>query len=393
MSTTRNAFLTTFKHITRPAPTSSANATARVPRVTKPIVSAPMNGWSGPNLVATVANHGGFPIYPIGYYTDPSKILKDLQSIPPLLNDPESDNDGQQDTDVFMPYAVGFISFWLDLKGPELLRSILKGQGDHPDRRSAPRPPAAIWFAFGDYKPFLEFVREYGAVGTKIFVQVQTVQEALEAQEQGVDVVVLQGTEAGGHGAQRVSPLMTLLPETVQALKDKVASNSSLQMPVVLAAGGISTAAQVTAVQAMGASGVVVGTGFMPTFESHGAQHAKERLLRTSDGGANTVRTRIFDELREFDYPAGYDGRVVRNLLTDREEDDLKYCGLYEQKGQAAFKLLKGDRTGTKQDYERAVKEQDYDLLPLWCGTGVGMLNKQVSAAEFMDQLMVNQQQ
>ncbi|KAI1311558.1 hypothetical protein EDD11_003440 [Mortierella claussenii] len=395
MSPNKNAFLATFKHLTRAATATTANihGAARVPRVTKPIVSAPMNGWSGPKLVAAVANHGGLPIYPIGYFTDPAKILKELQSVLPLLTDPELQAD--DDLNPFLPYAVGFITFWLDRQGPGLLLDILKGRGDDPTRQSTPRPPAAVWFSFGDFKPYLKLVREHAAKDTKVIVQVQSVQEALDAQHENVDVIVLQGTESGGHGAQRVLPLWTFLPEAVKALQEKVGSISStgskVFMPAILAAGGISIAAQFQALQTMGASGAVIGTGFMPTHESPGAQHAKERLLKIQDGAANTVRTRIFDELREFDWPQGYDGRVVRNLVTAREEEDLKKHGLYEQQGEAAFKLLKDDRSGTKADWERAIREQDYDLLPLWAGAGVGMLNKQVSAAQFIDQLMGEQ--
>ncbi|KAF9210047.1 hypothetical protein BGZ49_007713 [Haplosporangium sp. Z 27] len=387
MSVSKNAFLSTFKHLTRYG--------AHVPRVTKPIISAPMIAWAGPKLVAAVANHGGFPVYPMGYFTDKDKVLKELQSILPLLKDigPSKGDETEANTEVeFLPYGVGFITFWLDKQGPDLLLNILEGKADDPSRNSRPRPPAAVWFSFGDYKPYLKLVRERGVPGTKVFVQVQTVQEALEAQENNVDVIVLQGTESGGHGAIRVSPLLTLIPSAVQALKDKIAStDSKLGIPVILAAGGISNAAQFAAVQAMGASGAVIGTGFMPTFESLGPQHAKERLLKTGDGGVTTVRTRIFDELREIDWPQNYDGRAVRNLVTKREEEDLKERGLFEQKGLQAFKLIKEDRTGTKQDWERATKEQDYDILPLWSGTGVGLLTKQVSAAEFIDQLIGEQ--
>ncbi|KAI8363372.1 2-nitropropane dioxygenase [Mortierella sp. GBAus27b] len=400
MSTTKNAFLATFKHITRnagagasttAATTTTTAAATRVARITKPIVSAPMNGWSGVELVTAVSNHGGFPIYPIGYFTDQDKILKELQSIPPRLVQQDSD-----DQDTFLPIGVGFITFWLDRQGPELLLNILKGKGDQPRPGAVARPPAAVWFSFGDYRPYLKLIREHGLPNTKVIVQVQSVQDALEAQKNHVDVVVLQGTESGGHGAQRVSPLLTLLPEAVQALKSAQAASASssdqLSMPAILAAGGVVTAPQLAAVQAMGASGVVVGTGFMPTHESPGSDKGKDRLIATGDGGEHTVRTRIFDELREFNWPQGYDGRVVRNLVTEREEEDLQKHGLFEQGGLAAFKLLKEDRTGTKEDWARATRDQDFDLLPLFSGTGVGMLKKRVSAAEFMDQLMGDQQ-
>lgn len=344
-----------------------------------------MNGWSGPNLVAAVANHGGLPIYPIGYYTDPAKILQELKTTTTLIHDiepPATPNN----TD-FLPYAVGFISFWLERQGPELLLAILRGEGDTVS--SHKRPPAAYWFSFGDYRPYLALVREHGRPGSKVIVQVNTVQEAVEAQNNKVDVIVVQGTEAGGHGAQKVSPLMTLLPEVVHALHE---NKTASLVPAVLAAGGISTALQFKAVESMGASGVVIGTGFMPTDEAPGPQRAKDLLLKTQDGGVNTVRTRIFDELREFAWPEGYDGRVVRNLVTEREAKYEQTHGSEFNKGAAAFKLLKEDHSGVKADWVKATTEQDYDLLPLWSGTGVGLLKKQMSAAAFMDLLLGEKQ-
>ncbi|KAG0043259.1 hypothetical protein BGZ83_011651 [Gryganskiella cystojenkinii] len=406
-----NAFLALFKHITFPKTASVPQPFRNAPRFTKPIVSAPMNGWAGAKLVAAVSNHGGVPVYAIGYYTNPDAIIKDLHTIPARISNddngseeeaaqgktreqaPEEQSARQQK---YMPYAVGFVTFWLDRQGPELLLRILRGENDpkflqqkESQQQQHLRPPAAIWFSFGNYRPYLDLIRKHGAPETRVIVQVQTLQEAIEAQNNKVDVIVLQGTESGGHGAQRVIPLLTFLPEAIQALKDNAAvSNGTLPIPPVLAAGGVTTGAQYMTTAILGASGVVIGTGFMPTIESEGPQHAKEILLKVQDGGSSTVRTRIFDELREFDYPIGYDGRVVRNVLTDREEQDQKHLGLYEQTGAAAFKLLKEDRSGTKADWVKATKEQNYDLLPLWSGTGVGMLTKQGTAAEFMDQLL-----
>ncbi|KAG0333227.1 hypothetical protein BG000_009344 [Podila horticola] len=347
-----------------------------------------MYGWSGPNLVAAVANHGGMPIYPIGYYTDPAVILQELKNTTTLIHD--VDPPATPNSTEFLPYAVGFITFWLERQGPELLLAILRGEGD--TSLSHKRPPAAYWFSFGDYRPYLALVREHGRPGSKVIVQVNTVQEAIEAQKNKVDVIVVQGTEAGGHGAQKVSPLMTLLPEVVHALHENKTSSSQI-LPAVLAAGGISTAAQFKAVESMGASGVVIGTGFIPTDESPGPQRAKDRLLKTLDGGVNTVRTRIFDDLREFQWPEGYDGRAVRNLVTEREARYEQAHGAEFNKGAAAFKLLKEDHTGEKADWVKATAEQDYDLLPLWSGTGVGLLKKQMSAAAFMDLLLGEKKQ
>src|SRR5215475_8762221 len=107
--------------------------------------------------------------------------------------------------------GCGFIT-WSLAKQPELLTLALH------------RRPAAVMLSFGDVAPFAALIRESGS---KLICQVQSLAQAKEAAACGADVIVAQGTEAGGHGASRGT--ITLVPEIVDALPN---------IPVV-AAGGI----------------------------------------------------------------------------------------------------------------------------------------------------------
>src|SRR5262245_5221343 len=82
-------------------------------------------------------------------------------------------------------------------------------------KRALAHRPAAIMLSFGDPRPFVPPIRDAGA---RLICQVQTVSQAREAMEAGADVIVAQGTEAGGHGMSE--PLFTLLPQVVDACPD-----------------------------------------------------------------------------------------------------------------------------------------------------------------------------
>jgi nitronate monooxygenase len=134
---------------------------------------------------------------------------------------------------------------------------------------------------------------------------VQDVEGARRAADAGADVIVAQGTEAGGHGKQRRSTL-TLVPAIVDALR-----------PIpVLAAGGIADGRGLAAALMLGAAGVVVGTRFWATPEALGSQNAKSLLLSAT--GDETLRTRVFDIVRNLDWPEEYSGRAIANDFSRR---------------------------------------------------------------------------
>jgi NAD(P)H-dependent flavin oxidoreductase YrpB (nitropropane dioxygenase family) len=119
------------------------------------------------------------------------------------------------------------------------------------------------------------------AAGTKVFHQVGSVADAQRAASAGVDVIIAQGAEAGGHVAGEVATL-ALVPRVVDAIAPRP----------VAAAGGIGDARGVVAVLALGAQAAVLGTRFLASAESRAHPHYKQKLLAADEG--DTVRTTLF---------------------------------------------------------------------------------------------------
>jgi nitronate monooxygenase len=184
--------------------------------------------------------------------------------------------------------GVGFIT-WDLAKDPGKLAAALAHR------------PFAVMLSFGDAAPFVAAIR---AAGARLILQVQTLEAARDAARVEPDLIVAQGTEAGGHGGDRA--LLSLLPAVVAAVRP---------LPVA-AAGGIADGSGLAAALALGAAGVLIGTRFMATNEALAAPEAKRRLV--TSGADSTVRTRIFDLVRRLDWPQEFSGRALRNDFTDR---------------------------------------------------------------------------
>lgn len=125
--------------------------------------------------------------------------------------------------------------------------------------------------------PPREFIQELQGAGSRVWEQVGSVESALEAVDSGVDLIVAQGSEAGGHN-YGVLPLFVQLPSILEAVGPTP----------VLAAGGISTGRQLAAALALGADGVSIGTRFIAAAESFAHPQYKRRLIE-----ASSVQTRL----------------------------------------------------------------------------------------------------
>lgn len=235
--------------------------------VEHPIMLAPMDLVAGGRLAAAVTQAGGLGMIG-GGYGDRDWLAQQFADA------------GNQ------PVGVGFIT-WSLLEQAELLPETLA------------RAPRAFMVSFGDAEPLIEAAR---AKGVPTLWQVQRLAQAEQALAAGVDTIVVQGQEAGGHGMDR--GLMALLP----AVRDLAGSDS-----VILAAGGIADGRGLAAALMLGADGVALGTRFWASEEAAGPDSAKRGLVAT--GGDETVRTKVFDVARNAKWPEHFTGRVVRNAF------------------------------------------------------------------------------
>jgi len=146
--------------------------------------------------------------------------------------------------------------------------------------------PAVVSFHFG--LPKAEWVQQLKSWGIQIWSSATTVQEAKWLEQEGVDAVIAQGLEAGGHRGMFLSEdlstqmgCLALLPQICKAVK----------LPVI-AAGGVSNAAAVSAAKALGANAVQVGTAFLTSHEATTSALHRQALM--SDAAKHTALTNLF---------------------------------------------------------------------------------------------------
>ena len=151
----------------------------------------------------------------------------------------------------------------------------------------------------------------------RFFCQLQTRADAERALDCGADVIVAQGTEAGGHGGTRAT--FTLVPEIADLIAKRAPGT------LLCAAGGIADGRGLAAALMLGADGVVVGTRFWACEES--LVPAPLKLAALAAGGDDTVRQHLLDIVRKRAWPARYTGRVLRNDFVRQwlgREEELK---------------------------------------------------------------------
>src|SRR5262244_1665341 len=205
---------------TNSADTTMKTALCHMLGIEYPIVAAPMGpDLTGPEMVAAVSNAGGLG------------ILQAQLCAPPLFRE-----------EIHRVRALTDKPFGVNL----LLHFPVE---DHVAVCLEERVPVLSLF-WGDPTPYVEPAH---AAGVKVFHQVGSVADAQRAAAAGVDVIIAQGAEAGGHVAGEVSTL-ALVPRIVDAVSPRP----------VAAAGGIADGRGLVAVLALGAQAAVLGTRFSP---------------------------------------------------------------------------------------------------------------------------------
>ena len=198
--------------------------------------------------------------------------------------------------------------------------------------------------------------------------------EAHRAAAAGVDVIVAQGVEAGGHVAGEVSTL-ALVPRVVDAVAPR---------PVV-AAGGIADARGVVAVLALGAQAAVLGTRFLASAESCAHPHYKQRVLAANEG--DTVRTILFGH--------GWPNAPHRTLRTAFVQQWLGQEGRGQESRPdepvVGHTMIGGQRMPVLRFMgfpPNAEASGDIDAMDLLAGQGIGLVREVKPAGQIVRELV-----
>jgi nitronate monooxygenase len=290
-----------------------------------PVFGAPMAGVGGGELARAVSQGGGLGMIGVAPDTAPEWIA--AQARMPAEAD--------------VSYGIGLMAWALERR-PELLAAAIAAE------------PVLVSVSFGDPAPYVGPLHD---AGIAVATAVNSLADLDRAHEAGVDVVVAQGTEAGGHTGQRST--LPLLQEVLGATDRPV-----------LAAGGIATGAGLAAVLVAGAAGAWIGTPLLSCVEAMNTPAARERIRAAS--GDRTVLTSAFDIAQGLPWPARWPGRALVNAFTEtwhgRETE------------------LRGD-TNAAELVRRARAEGDLDNAPVYAGESVGLVTTEESATDVVRRL------
>ncbi|NVK16626.1 MAG: nitronate monooxygenase [Rhodobacteraceae bacterium] len=301
--------------------------------ITCPVIQAPMAFAAGGALARAVSGAGGLGMIG-GAYGDAEWIGQQFGSAAGAR------------------VGCGLIT-WKLAEQPQLLDLVLAHE------------PAAVFLSFGNPEQFAPVIRN---AGVPLICQVQTLRDARQALECGADIIVAQGADAGGHGEARGT--FALVPE----IADEIARQNS--QALLCAAGGVTDGRGLAAALMLGADGAVIGTRFWASHEALVHPRILDRALRAT--GDDTIRTKVVDVVRGFDWPGCYNGRVLRNPFIQKwhgSEDALKL------------------ETGVEAPIWAAAQEAgDPDVATAFAGEGIGLISSAAPAGDILAKLMADAQ-
>ena len=297
--------------------------------ITHPVISAPMAFAAGGKLAAAVSNAGGLGLIG-GGYGDATWLEQQFLAAGNAR------------------IGCGFIT-WSMAKQPHLLDAALAHK------------PKAMFLSFGDPTPYIAKIKAAGVIAIQ---QVQTLNDAKIAIDAGFDIIVAQGTEAGGHGEKRAT--MTLVPEIADLIAKRAPET------LLCAAGGIADGRGLAASLMLGADGVVVGSRLWASHEA--LVHPNVHAAAVAATGDDTVRQSVTDIARNLGWPDRFNIRVVRNAYIDEwlgREDAMRTAGEPE-----------------RTRYAAAVNAGDTKISPAISGEATGLIHSIEPASTIVTRLV-----
>ncbi len=312
-----------------------------------PVIQAPMAGVQGAALAIAVSNAGGLGSLPCALLS-PAGLREELAALKAGTSRPFNVNffchapptpDAAREAAWREALAPYYEEMGLDHA------AIPAGPGRAPFTKEAADAleairPAVVSFHFG--LPSTELLARVRAWGSRILCSATTVEEARWLEAKGVDAVIAQGLEAGGHRGMFLTEdattqvgTLALVPQVVRAVK----------VPVI-AAGGIADAKAVAAVMALGAVGAQVGTAFLLCPEA--TTSAVHRAALAAETSRHTALTNVFT------------GRLARGIVNRIIREIGPVCA-----AAPAFPLAVGAIAPLRAKAEAAGSG---DFSPLWSG-------------------------
>ncbi|KAH7409785.1 hypothetical protein DE146DRAFT_603555 [Phaeosphaeria sp. MPI-PUGE-AT-0046c] len=316
------------------------------------IVNAPMAGFAGGALASAVTRAGGLGM--IGSKFDMDELRNELRIASEAIA-----ADSKLSSHDTLPIGVGFLPFALKLEDALPVVEQYK--------------PAVVWlFAskeLDDYATWAASMRQRSPL-SKIWVQVGSVAAALHvARTAKPDTLCLQGADAGGHGFEKGAGIISLVPETCDAL----AREGFAHIPI-LASGGIVDGRGVAAATVLGAQGVVMGTRFLASQEVIVHPKYQAAVLEAHDGGQVTTRSKLFDQLRGPNiWPEIYNGR---SLVIQSHKDFTNGVTLGDIQ-----KLHNAAIGEADEGYSTGLEGR----AAIWAGTGIGLVRDVLGAAQIVE--------
>ncbi|PUB30941.1 enoyl-[acyl-carrier protein] reductase II [Elizabethkingia sp. YR214] len=167
-----------------------------------------------------------------------------------------------------------------------------------------------VFTSAGNPKTYTEVLKKEGI---KVAHVVSSVKFALKCQEAGVDAVVAEGFEAGGHNGREETTTLSLIPNV----------RRQVDLPLI-AAGGIALGSQVKAAMLLGADGVQIGSRFAATKEASSHDNFKQKIVETQEGGTHLtlkelapvrlIKNKFYNDIEKL-YESGRDQDALRSVL------------------------------------------------------------------------------
>lgn len=246
-----------------------------------PIIQGGMVWCSGWRLAAAVSNAGGLGLLGAGSM-HPETLVEHIHKLKAATNKPWGVN---------VPLMYPEIDRLMQILVDEQVR--------------------IVFTSAGSPKKYTAFLHEAGITVVHV---VPSSKLAIKCEQAGVDAIVAEGFEAGGHNGKEETTTLSLIPAVCQVV----------QLPVI-AAGGIACGQQVLAAMAMGAEGVQMGTVFALSAESSASDAFKQRCIAAGEGGTmlclkalsptRLVRNALYDRIAKAEAEGQNDAEQLRQIL------------------------------------------------------------------------------